>query len=100
MLLKALCTTVVAATLISGSIPVQRASHTGPDASLGELHELGVQIAKAVIAKDPDALLRYDRADLRADDQRALKDSKSELFCYLFDTSCMQSSPQGWLSVY
>jgi hypothetical protein len=33
-------------------------------------------------------LLRYDRSDLRAEDEHLLKDEGSDLYCFLFDSTC------------
>jgi hypothetical protein len=62
-----------------------------------ELNLIGEKIAKAVLDKDIRTLLTYDREDLRSEDE-ALKDAKSNLYCSLFDSSCIQGSK--WHSVY
>ena len=56
-----------------------------PDGSLSALRQLGVSAAKAVL----DKVLRYDRPDLRAEDEISLKDKKSDLYCFLFDSACL-----------
>lgn len=60
-----------------------------PDDSLGTLRQIGAIVAKAVLDRDVATLLRYDRADLRAEDEISLKDKKSNLYCFLFDSSCL-----------
>ncbi len=60
-----------------------------PDAALGALRQLGFTAAKAVLDKDVSTLLLYDRSDLRADDEISLRDKKSDLYCFLFDSTCL-----------
>ncbi len=60
-----------------------------PDQALEELHQLGIKIADAVKAKDIPSLLNYARRDMRSQDEITLKDQKSDLYCYLFDSSCI-----------
>jgi len=62
------------------------------------LNSIGKKIAKAVLDKDIPTLLSYDRADLRTRDEAALKNAKSDLYCSLFDSSCIQGGK--WRSVY
>lgn len=59
------------------------------DTSLDGLHRLGDAVARAILDKDMTTLLRYDRADLRANDESSLKNPKSDLYCFLFDSSCI-----------
>lgn len=70
------------------------------------LHAMGKDIADAVLRKDIERLLRYDRHDLVdparnlvESDRKLLSDPKSDLYCYLFDTSCIPVS-NGGPSVY
>jgi hypothetical protein len=65
-----------------------------------DLQQLGEKIAKAVLDKDIAALLSYDRADLRANDEVALNNPKSDLYCFLFDSSCITWGDGEWRSVY
>src|SRR5712691_10276708 len=58
------------------------------DAVLDDLRLIGTKVAKAVLNRDISTLLQYDRPDLRADDEIWFKDKKSDLYCFLFDTSC------------
>jgi len=59
------------------------------DTALDSLHRIGNAVARAILDKDMTTLLRYDRADLRADDESSLKNPKSDLYCFLFDSSCI-----------
>ncbi len=52
----------------------------------GQLRAIGDRAVAAVIAKDPKALGEYDH---NPEDQMSLSDNKSELYCYLFDSSCI-----------
>jgi hypothetical protein len=65
-----------------------------PDAALEELRQVGTKIADVVLAKDVPNLLNYGRLDMRSQDESALKDRKSELYCYLFDSSCISWGKQ------
>ena len=65
-----------------------------------ELQQIGEKIAKAVLDKDLPTLLSYDRSDLRASDELALKNPKSDLYCFLFDSSCITWGDGEWRSVY
>lgn len=59
-----------------------------PNEQLDELQNIGEALAKAVLAKDIDLILRYDKPDLVEADRRLLSDTKSHLYCFLFDSSC------------
>src|SRR5437660_582812 len=59
------------------------------DAVLDDLRLIGTKVAKAVLDRDISTLLQYDRPDLRANDEIWLKDKKSDLYCFVFDTSCI-----------
>jgi hypothetical protein len=65
-----------------------------------DLHQIGERLAKAVLDKDIHSLLGYDRADLRAQDELQLKNTKSELYCYVFDASCITWGDGTWRSIY
>jgi hypothetical protein len=56
------------------------------DPATRQLHEIGDKVAAAILAKDVDTLIVYDQ---NPDDQEALKARSGELYCYLFDTTCM-----------
>jgi hypothetical protein len=63
----------------------------GPDAAIRDLRAIGKTIVTAVLAKDSDTLLVYDRDDLRLQDEASLKDKKGGLYCYLFGSSCVSN---------
>ena|SRR5260370_32687398 len=65
-----------------------------------DLQQLGEKIAKAVLGKDIPTLLSYDRTDMRSQDEVALKNTKSDLYCFLFDSSCITRGNGEWRSVY
>jgi len=65
-----------------------------------DLHKMGEVIAQAVLDKNIDTLLSYDRADLRSLDEAALKNTKSNLYCYIFDSECITWGDGNWRSVY
>ena len=65
-----------------------------------ELHKVGEAIAKAVLDKNIGTLLGYDRVDLRAHDTESLKNNKSDLYCYIFDSECITWGDGTWRSVY
>jgi hypothetical protein len=67
------------------------------DESVQQLKDAGRRIATAVLKHDVETLLAYDRPDLRADDRSKLQDSKSDLYCQIFDRTC---DPTGRASVY
>jgi hypothetical protein len=64
------------------------------------LHKVGEAVAKAVLDKDIASLLAYDRADLRPADEVSLKNPKSDLYCYIFDSECITWGDGTWRSVY
>jgi hypothetical protein len=64
------------------------------------LYLIGEKISKAVLDKDIPTLLSYDRADLRSQDAASLKNSKSDLYCYIFDSDCITWGDGTWRSVY
>jgi len=61
---------------------------------------MGEKISKAVLNKDIATLLAYDRADLRSADEVSLKNTKSDLYCYIFDSECITWGSGNWRSVY
>jgi hypothetical protein len=77
-------------TVPAPSTPVPNAAESNrparPDAVSQDLQEIGRKVAKAVLAKDIKALLTYDRADLRAEDEKSLRDTTSALYLYIFYT--------------
>jgi hypothetical protein len=54
-----------------------------------DLKQIGDELAKAVLSKDVSTLLNFDRKDLSYEDEIALKDQQSTLFCYIFDSKCI-----------
>jgi hypothetical protein len=66
------------------------------ESALRDLHRIGVEVSNAVLSKNALALLKYSRPDLRSEEEIALKDEKSDLYCYIFDTRCLK----GRRSVY
>jgi hypothetical protein len=64
------------------------------------LRKIGDGVAKAVLEKNIEALLAYDRADLRSADEVSLKNTKSNLYCYIFDSDCITWGSGNWRSVY
>jgi hypothetical protein len=66
----------------------------------GQLRKIGDGVAKAVLDKNIQALLTYDRADLRSADEISLKNTKSDLYCYIFDSECITWGSGNWRSVY
>jgi hypothetical protein len=65
-----------------------------------DLHKVGEAVAKAVLDRNIQALLAYDRADLRSEDEAALKNTKSSLYCYIFDSGCITWGSGNWRSIY
>jgi hypothetical protein len=65
-----------------------------------DLRKVGEAVAKAVLDKNIQALLGYDRADLRSADEVSLKNPKSDLYCYIFDSDCITWGSGNWRSVY
>lgn len=65
-----------------------------------DLHKIGEAIAKAVLEKNIQTLLSYDRANLRSLDEAALKNTESDLYCYIFDSECITWGDGTWRSVY
>ena len=65
-----------------------------------DLRKVGEAIAKAVLDKNIQTLLTYDRTDLRAADEVSLKNPKSDLYCYIFDSDCITWGSGNWRSVY
>jgi len=65
------------------------------DPALEELRNIGTVISKAVLAKDIDTLLGYDRPDMRLADDEDLRKTKRDLYCLLFDASCLHSDSRS-----
>jgi hypothetical protein len=58
------------------------------DAS-ADLKQIGDELVKAVLSKDVSRLLNFDRRDLSYEDEIALREQQSTLFCYIFDSKCI-----------
>jgi hypothetical protein len=65
-----------------------------------DLHRVAEGLVKAVMERDIQTLLSYDRPDLREQDAITLTNVKSSLYCYIFDSSCIEGSTGDWRSVY
>jgi hypothetical protein len=98
---------LVAAMLLSGVFlpseahPAQQKSATARGKTPSrDLHKMGEAIAKAVLDKNIETLLTFDRADLRSLDEVSLKNTKSNLYCYIFDSECITWGDGNWRSVY
>ena len=65
-----------------------------------DLHKIGEAIAKAVLDKNIATLLTFDRTDLRSQDEESLRNTKSNLYCYIFDSECITWGDGNWRSVY
>jgi hypothetical protein len=98
---------VVAQHAVLQGAPTPRASQTQQKSSAlrgsttsRDLHKIGETLAKAVLDKNIETLLGFDRADLRSADSVSLKNPKSDLYCYLFDSNCITWGDGSWRSVY
>jgi len=60
----------------------QKSSTARKNTPSRDLHKIGEAIAKAVLDKNIDTLLTFDRADWRSQDEESLKNTKSNLYCY------------------
>lgn len=85
---------------VVGGQPQGKSDTVGKNPESRDLHQIGERVTKAVLNKDIQTLLAYDRADLRDKDGVALKNPKSDLYCYIFDSHCMARSEVSWFSVY
>jgi len=81
---------------------IAKAAARPPHSTSGarELHEIGVALSKAVLEKNIETLLAYDREDLRAANAESLKNNKSDLYCYIFDSDRITWGDGTWRSVY
>src|SRR5437868_15291726 len=66
-----------------------------PDAAIQELRAIGITLADAVVKRDFDTLLKYDRPALRSVDSADLQNPRSELYCFVFDSSCAAPELRG-----
>jgi hypothetical protein len=88
------------ANIAAGQQAKKKSSTAAANQVRRDLQQLGEKIAKAVLDKDIPTLLSYDRADMRSEDEAHLKNPKSDLYCYLFDSSCITWGNGEWRSVY
>jgi hypothetical protein len=96
---------VLAATIVTASQLFPLAAQPAQQKSAGsnasrDLRKVGEAVAKAVLEKNIQALLSYDRADLRSLDEAGLKNNQSDLYCYIFDSECITWGDGTWRSVY
>ena len=56
------------------------------DTANRELRAIGDRVATAVVAKDINTLLEYDHDP---EDEASLKNKSGDLYCYLFDSTCI-----------
>jgi hypothetical protein len=66
----------------SATAPVTKAE----DPVTHELRAIGDRATTAVVARNINALLKYDHD---AEDQAALQNKSGDLYCYLFDSNCI-----------
>ena len=59
------------------------------DTATRELRTIGDRAVTAVVAKDINTLLEYDHDP---GDEASLKNKSGDLYCYLFDSSCIQGA--------
>lgn len=88
----------VATMMLGCLIPISaggRSAETN-DRQLQDLDRIGLDVSKAVLSKNIPKLLIYSRPDLRISDEAEFKDNKSDLYCYIFRSSCLT----GRRSVY
>jgi hypothetical protein len=91
---------------ISGAFLPSRAQRVGQRSDARgnnlrrDLRKIGKTIVKAVLDKNVEALLALDRVDSRSQDEVSLKNTKSDLYCYIFDSECITWGDGTWRSVY
>jgi len=78
----------------------QKSSTARKNTPSRDLHKIGEAIAKAVLDKNIATLLTFDRTDLRSQDEESLRNTKSNLYCYIFDSECITWGDGNWRSVY
>jgi hypothetical protein len=79
--------------------PIEHSSIVPSEDELTQLHSIGTNVATAVLARDLDAVLKYDRDDSRSEDEAILRSKKGDLYCYIFDSDCITSKAKA-RSVY
>lgn len=56
------------------------------DPATRDLHAIGDRVTAAVVGRDINTLLQYDHDP---EDQASLQNKSGDLYCYLFDSSCI-----------
>jgi hypothetical protein len=82
------CCFVLGCRNASGAATVNAAAKT-EDPATRDLRAIGNKVASAVIARDVNTLLQYDH---QPEDQASLADKTSDLYCYLFDSTCISGT--------
>ena len=100
ILLMSVASMVMACRLLPPGHAQQKSAVRRRNSPSRDLHQVGESVAKAVLDKNIQTLLTYDRADLRAADEVSLKNTKSDLYCYIFDSDCITWGDGTWRSVY
>jgi hypothetical protein len=67
--------------------PASAQTSRAQKAQVDQLRAIGAIVAKAVVERDIETLLKYDRPDLREVDRLELR-RKNDLYCYLLDSTC------------
>lgn len=73
----------------SGSHAATPAANTAvkaEDPATRDLHAIADKATAAVMSKDLNTLLQYDQ---EPEDEASLKSTRGDLYCYLFDSSCI-----------
>ncbi|HKT52580.1 MAG TPA: hypothetical protein VJV96_19915 [Candidatus Angelobacter sp.] len=72
------------------SVPQRQPVASRPqDPATRDLLAIGDRVTTAIVARDTNTLLDYDHDP---DDAASLQSKSGELYCYLFDSSCIQGS--------
>lgn len=66
---------------------VQAATHRPQDPATRDLLAIGDRVTTAIVARDTNTLLDYDHDP---DDAASLQSKSGELYCYLYDSNCIQ----------
>lgn len=69
--------------------PTAVAARVAEDPAARDLRAIGDRVVMAMVAKNINTLLEYDR---NPDDEISLRSKSGELYCYLFDSSCIQGA--------
>jgi hypothetical protein len=100
ILLMSVASMVMASRLLPPGQAQQKSGVRRRNSPSRDLHQVGEAVARAVLDKNIQTLLTYDRADLRSVDEVSLKNTKSDLYCYIFDSDCITWGDGTWRSVY